>query len=414
MKKIILNIIGLLISVLVIISTFVFYKGASNVIIYASKDSYAYNYAKKNLIKKYAISDLEKEYFNYDVENFEYNLKDNSIEIAKYDGISSELVIPKSIKGITITSIAKDSLSDSVKTIVISNSINNIDEDILKKVEVKCYDTKYCKSLKENEAYKVTILNDSVIYEFDNSDVDFTYDIDEYVTITRYIGEDDTIIIPNHINGYEVKKLDFDGVKLRAMYIPDTVTNISGKITSEMVNNLYITSIIITIISFVIYSLIVSINKDSNLKDTVNNYPLYFVSVLYLLVNAGIVYLIRLNQTLQIQNVIYAIIVTILYIVIALIIKTFIKGNKKYDQKIKTVDSFIKEALGLVQDSNYDLKDIYEQLKYSDVVSIEEVKEIEENIKTLIKNINQDNLEDSKIEISKLISKRNRIIKDNK
>jgi hypothetical protein len=92
-----------------------------------------------------------------------------------------------------------------------------------------------------------------------------------------------------------------------------------------------------------------------------------------------------------------------------------IKNNRKFDEEVKHKDDFIKEVKLMLQDYDYpELKEINEMIRFSDPVSISEVKDIENEIKKLIKIVNKENVNEVVDSLKKLITKRNTIIKDAK
>ena len=99
------------------------------------------------------------------------------------------------------------------------------------------------------------------------------------------------------------------------------------------------------------------------------------------------------------------------YIFLSLVLKIYKKQNIGYEEKISTSGSFIKECLIILEkidkDNKYNLKD---KLKYSDPISINDVEEIENEIKSCLNKLN----EDSAKKIEDLIKERNTIIKNMK
>lgn len=123
----------------------------------------------------------------------------------------------------------------------------------------------------------------------------------------------------------------------------------------------------------------------------------------------------RNNPFESTKFLIYSIIVSLVYLIIDYILSIIIKNNKKFDNDVKHKTDFIKEVNILLQDYDFkELKEISDVIRYSDPVSIDEVKEIEEMIKNQIKTINDANVKDRVKSIKKLIIKRNTIMKDNK
>ena len=401
--------IGMIITIASFIMSFMFYKSLNNLVIYARKDSYAYSYAKTNLIRRIEISDSDQDKFTLKLEDFDYNIVNKEIEIVGYEGISKELVIPSYIDGYRVTTIKKGAIPKTVKTLILSPNMKKITASDFTKTSIKCYKNDFCKDLKKKDKLDVSYISDSDNYYFINANKEFTYNIERgKLTITNYIGEDNLVIIPETINGYEVNSLKFDGTGIVGMYIPNTVKSISGDITSSLVNKYFVTTSTIVIISFAVFALCNIFIRNDKLVDLVYRMPKYIASIIYLLVISYFMHSMRVNPIDYNKYIIASIIATLIYILLAIVFTLVHKSNKEFDKKVKQSGSFIREACGLIEDLNKeDYDDIKELLKYSDPVSIEEVKDIEKDI---IKNIKEDNKEELKV----LINKRNRIIKENK
>ena len=410
MKKsnIIVICVGLIIIIASFIFSFMFYKSLNHLIIYAKKDSYAYKYAKKNLIRTFEISDSDKDKFNLRLEDFKYDIKDNEVTITKYEGDSVELVIPSSIEGKKVTNVKGSAIPNHVETLVIPKTVNKLKKEDFTTVTIKCYKNSYCTSLKNEEELDVVYINDSETYYFNNLNHEFTYNIGkDGLTITNYIGKDELVIIPEQINGKKVVSLKFDGSNVVGMYIPSTVKSISGDITSSIVNKYFITTSIILIISFIIFVLTNIFSKVNKLVDLVYRMPQYIVSILYLGLISYIMHLMRTNPISYNKYIIYSIIAGLVYVLISVVLGKVHKTNKEFDKQIKDTGSFIREANGLIEDLKIeDFDDVKEALKYSDPVSIDDVKELEIQIIKLIRT------KSDKEEIMTLINKRNRIIKE--
>lgn len=399
-KKIGLLVIGIVATVVALVGNFVFYKSLNNLTIVATKDSYAYSYAKGNMIGAVVASDSDLDKLTTKLEKFDYNINNNEIEITGYKGISSKVVIPKYIGNKKVTSL-NAKLPSETKAIVISNNITKANEDYLKDIEVYCYEDS---ALKENENLNIKLLNDSDIVYFDNSSEMFSYDINNNkATINTYLGDDNVVVIPETINGYEVERLDFNGSRIKTIYIPNSVKSISSSLTSSIINKFFVTSAILIVVTCILYCVGISIKKVNDLTDIVYSMPRVITSIVYLIGNNAIIFLLRKHPFEYYKYLIISIIVSAIYLALAFILTNVHKNNKKFDKEQKQKGAFIKEALELT-----DNESLIELLKYSDPVSTEEVKEIEENI--------IDELKTSKDtqKIEKLIEKRNRIIKNNK
>lgn len=400
-KKISLILIGLIITVGALISNFIFYKSLSHITIIASKDSYAYGYAKKNMINAIVSSDSDLEKLTTKLEEFDYNIKDGEIEITGYKGISSKVIIPKFIKNMKVTSLNVEFPSET-KTVVISSNISKINEKRLKNIEIYCYENNNI--LKENQNLNIKLLNDSDIIYFDNSSEMFSYDIKNgKITINNYLGDSNSVVIPETINGYVVEKLEFDGTGIKTMYIPKSVEHISNNLTSPIINKFFVTTIILIVMSFILYLVGVSIKKANTLTDVVYSTPKFIISIVYLILNIFLVYILRINPSEYYKYLILSISISSLYLVLIYVLANIHKNNIKFDHEINQKGDFIQEALSIADNDI-----LIEKIKYSDPVSIDAVKSIENEIINELKT-SKDNKK-----IEKLLEDRNRIISDNK
>ena len=406
--------IGIIISIISFLLTFMYYKSNNRLTIYTSDNSYAYKYAKKNMINTYNVSDSHYKYFHRVWEDFKFKDENDGLIITKYEGASEELIIPSSYNNKKIIKIEKDALPSNVKSIFLPDSIETIETSDYSDIEILCYKGNKCDELKENKKLKVHVLDDNDRYVLDEKDLEFTYDIinDNEIELTNYLSDDEIVVIPEKINGLKVTTLSFDGEGITSIFIPETVKSISGNITSKMFNKCLITSIIIIVLSLIVYCLSILLTKTYELIDKVY---IYSTSVIYLIIVNCFVYIMHNNPFGSTKYLIYILICSIIYLIVSYILNIIIKNNKKFNKDIKNKNNFIKEVTLILQDYDLpELREISDMIKYSDPVSIDEVAEIEQNIKDEIKSINADNLQQKIAKLKKLITKRNTIIKNNK
>ena len=165
-------------------------------------------------------------------------------------------------------------------------------------------------------------------------------------------------------------------------------------------------------VSLIVYIITILLSKTNELIDKVY---IYITSAIYLIVINYIINNIKINPFGNIKYLLYSCIATIVYIIIVYILNIVISNNKKYDDSIKRKNDFIKKVNLLIQDKDLDeIKEINEMIRFSDPVSIDEVKDIEDSIINEIKEINDENIKEKVKNIKKLITKRNTIIKDKK
>ena len=143
MKKIVISFIGFIVF---IGSVLLINYNTPNIDlkIYATKDSFANNYANKYHLEFEEVAESEKNNYFISLENFEYKQVDGGIELNKYLGISNYLIIPNKIDGQNVISINKKLYENkNIKTIVLPSSITNIDDTTLK---IECANSEYCES----------------------------------------------------------------------------------------------------------------------------------------------------------------------------------------------------------------------------------------------------------------------------
>lgn len=410
MKKnnLIFGLIGLVIYIAIIISSYYVFNTNIPITLYSNND-YVSKYAKKHMLNHYSISESELNDYILNIEEFEYKKVDNNISLTKYNGISSNLIIPKSIDGMKVTTIENSLFENTnVKEITISSNITKINATDLN-VVIYCYDNDYCNELKDNN-YNVSIMNDSEVVNFNNTTNMFGYNLNNNkIELKNYLGNDSIVIIPTRINGYEVTKISFDSTIITNIYIPNTVESISNGFLSAFLFKYFLTIFVCMTIAFVSYLVIVFTNKNRNLNDSSKNTIIYIVSILYLLILSYLAIKLASFDLLNKVFILCFILITLFYILISILLKIEKSNSNKYEEKVKT--SFVQNALNLLSknDSNNEYG-LNELIKYSDPVSINEVESIENKIMELLNSLNNDNA----ILIRNLINERNNIIKNNK
>ena len=271
MKKIVISFIGFIVF---IGSVLLINYNTPNIDlkIYATKDSFANNYANKYHLEFEEVAESEKNNYFISLENFEYKQVDGGIELNKYLGISNYLIIPNKIYGQNVISINKKLYENkNIKTIVLPSSITNIDDTTLK---IECANSKYCESLVNDN--KATMLNDSNEIDFNNYNNIVEYNIiDNKAEVVKSFNIDGATIIPKTINGYEVNKINIDTENIKKVYIPDSVSVINMK----NVSNSFIYTIIGLVIAYVLYLITIltvstkdlnNMTKEMNAKLTKN------------------------------------------------------------------------------------------------------------------------------------------------
>ncbi len=404
---------GLGVTIAIIIMVLAYFQYQTNIpmVIFTKEGSYASKYAKKHFLETHIVTTTELEQYTKHIEEFSYQEKENGIVITSYKGISKRLVIPKTINRKKVIAIRKDALNQNVETIVISDSVISIDDNYLKNKKIECFKNDYCESIASSHS-NVTILNDSDYVDFDNTTTEFSYELKNgTIELIEYHGNDKIAIVPTTINGYEVNKISCDSKTIVGIFIPDTVKKIGENFLSLFLNRTYLSIIIATLISLLVFFIMIFTNKNENLEEMTQNTILYIVSIAYLCIVGIFAKTITDFVNGYKTFIIEVIIATIIYIVLALSLKLAKKKTQVFEKEIKEKTSFITNALNLLDDvdpnNQYHLK---EEIRYSDPVSCEQVSGIEQIIMDLLQNIDEENVE----KIRKNIKKRNNLIKQNK
>ena len=423
-KKLLGNIFGVVAFIITILILFVFSYESKGFKIIAEKDSEAYKFAKGNNIEIEELADSEKEYYKEVSEKFSYNIYENGIEISKYDGVSKKLIIPSIIDDKIVLSI-KDGVfknNKNINEVVLAPTIKNINEDDYKDIKISCFNTTYCKKLKD-DGLDVKILNDSDKFRVYYPDLDYEYNINDKIEITKYKGKSNNLIIPESINGKEVNSINLKITNnIKSIYIPSTVERISFEYTNSKYNTLFWFIIIIDLVALILF---MAINHFAIVKNSVSenfyNSPIIIISTIYLLGTYIYSILSNIYQYDSKTVIIVLSSISIVYVLLSIILLLSKNKTKKYDEKIKNIDNYIKSTLNLLEDKDLEeysdpvvkeIEEVKELIKYSDPVSSEETVSLEKEIKNLIEH-DKDSVEHWK-GIEKLIKKRNNICKNNK
>ena len=384
-----------------------------------SNNDYVLEYAKKNGIDYEKIADSQKDKYTKNIESFSYNKVNDTLEITEYKGISETLVIPYEYDGVKVTSISDSFKNDKVKNIYISDNINYLPVENFKNITINCYKGKYCEELKNNNELNVNILNDSDVVDFNYVEFPFEYNVkNDKIEIVKYTGNDSNIIIPTTVNGMEVTSVSFDGGHNKEVYLPDTINKISDNFIIPWNYNNYINCVISAIVTFILATIVILIVKDRTPEEIAVSTPIYVLTFIFL----GITFYTNYNNnhSYAFGSVIqtYTIFSNLMYLIAVVTIMFTNKRNKKLDTSIKNKTKFIDEMIFKINNisklnSEYKNK-LIDKLKYSDPVSNEIVKDIEDNINMLISKLNDKSSNEEIDNIIKLIENRNDIIKRNK
>lgn len=405
-KNGIVILLGTIISIIVVVFSFLHYQQHLDITIYTKKDSYAKEYAENHSLKVELISSQE-EHLTKRYETFSYNVENNEIMITKYEGKSERLIIPKMIDGKKVVKVLENAIPKSVKTVVISSNISQLDIDGTTNVE--CYRGDYCQKLKEEKDGQVTILDDSVFTDFNNQNTLFDYEEENgNIKLIRYTGSKDEIIIPEQINGYSVTNISFKVDDSANIYIPSTISKIDSNFLSTDIHKIHISVIIVMFISLLLLILCNIKNDNQTLEKTTRNVIINILSIVYLCIMGVFSLIIKDYENGNNLLFIELFISSLIYIFIIILLKIANKKVENLEQKKSEDIIFSKQAKLLMQE--IEDKEIKDAILFMDPISSNETKEIEEKILEQLKNYHNSEKEF----LLKMIKKRNEIIKMNK
>ena len=274
-------------------------------------------------------------------------------------------------------------------------------------IKLTSHNNQNAQNYAEKNNFNYQNISDSELNELKSND-NFTYNIkNNQIEVTGYKGSENQIIIPETIENLPVTIISMNLDKMPSeIYIPSSVITINQIIDENINNNFYLT-IIIELIALIITLLVILIlNKKKNQDKTVYITFLYILSIIYLLA-------INMYAYLNINNLLTITIVTTIIYFILFLPLYFVKNRlKEYDKKVNNIQTFTEEALNIAKKINN--QDLIESLKFSDPISSEFTKEIEntilEKLNKTVKTKDDENIN----EIINLIIERNNICKKTK
>lgn len=162
--------------------------------------------------------------------DFEYRIENDGITITQYTGQQENVVIPKEINGLPVTTISKCSFDrKTVKNITIPNGITTIDEaaffgcPILEHIFIPASVTAVgirafgmCPSLKD-----IIVAQDNPVY---SSHDGVLFSMNDTILVRCPGWKQGGYIIPDHVKYIET--CAFDGSSLSGIFMPDSVTKI--------------------------------------------------------------------------------------------------------------------------------------------------------------------------------------------
>lgn len=386
------------------------YKKESNVKFITENNSYSYNYAKNNDIEIETVSDSNKNNYILNIVEFTYTTSSEGIIITKYNGINDSIVIPNMINNTKVYKIKANTFKDTlVKKVYIGSNITDYEET--SNIELICYKNNYCDTLKENKDLNITTYNELNNINFDYVENNYEYNIhDKNIELTKYNGENKDLIIPSTINGYKVTTISFSLENYDSVYIPNEVNKILNN--NFKYDNYIFMTLLINIVSFIVVLLVILLIIDND--NIIYQMPNYILSMIYLIIQ-----FILSDKYKDIPKYlcIYSIILFVIYITIIILLKFSKIKIKDNDIKIKN-NNYVNDVMDILDNlniDNYYLKELIEDIKYSDPISNIKTFTLEQEIIDKIKKLDKSkDIENDIKEIREILRKRNNICKRTK
>ena len=379
--------------------------------------SYGEQYATEYKLNQISLADSQQVYFDQRYEIFDYNINNGNIVLEKYEGKSSELVIPASIEGIKVTTLGEDFISslDTVKSIYVSENIAEILGNAETDVTIYCPEESVLVSGYEEKGWNIETAYDSDFVNFNLGDIPFQYNLNgDVVEITGYAGNDEILVLPSYINGYPVSTIAMDILGAAdIIVIPETVTDITGISAKALYSPVFMIELIFTILAFVVSLIMVNIYTPRYHKNT-NEYLLtgnqVTAVVLYVVVQS--LFAVISTYFLKI-SVLIALVVSIVIIVVfvAMIMLGGIGRQhvKETETRVAEKTSRMKVVKASVRNLSVEIKDpdlrkqvqrLEDEVRFSDPVSRNDLDDIESEIEATIyrlkKSISEGNEEEIK------------------
>lgn len=409
------------------------------------KGSYAEKFASENNLKAYEISDSERKYLDVRYEEFDYNIENDKVILVGYPGISEELVIPEMINGRIVTSIDKGFFesANTVKSIYLPDTFESINDDINPDITIYCTDNSVFYNLemakkairdKKNIGWKIITIPDSQFVNFSLDRLDFTYNESaDSIEITDYDGNGSLVVIPSYICGKPVTKISMNLLDQDIVFIPKTVTLITGEFNKTKYSMVFVVEFVFTIIAIMVVLIIMNgiLLKKHTVQEYSLNIPRIVISYIYLIFQIVFSFFCIYGGN---ENGASGFLISLLVLVIYIGYMSAASANKN---QIKNVDKnrFDKTArmreikeygkIDAFEVSNEDirrkLERFVEELQYSDISSVNQAAELEDclmdtitQLKSAIKDNNNEPISALCDKALKILKQRNEIVKRNK
>lgn len=320
--------------------------------------SYGETFADEKKLEKDNVPDSIKNALDFRYETFEHNDTDlGTISIEKYNGISSELTLPRTIGGVEVTRIGENFFKDlKANSVYIPSTINEIAAEPVKSIKLVCdKDGVFYQDNKDSEDWNLEEAYDSTIYDTEGADIPFFYnDNGAAIELVEYTGDDNVIAIPSHIDGKPVTTVSFDMVKrFKLVVIPETVTSITGKVVFTKVSEIFAVEIIFSILAILIVLVAVNIILPRYAKDKTEyllSAPQMVLSLVFLVIQLGMcVKFIYFSNITSLVALIASLCVLFIYLVLVLTANRGREHAKNVSDTVKEETANIRNLQAMVK-----------------------------------------------------------------
>ncbi len=397
--------------------------------------SYANTCIENHNLTQVELSDSQEQYFDLRYESFDYNIVSDSIKLTGYRGIGMSVVIPETIAGYTVSSIA-DSFWESasaIQELYVPNTLENAAWRDGLTITLYCYPDAEILDSDNMEEFTVQVLNDSDYVNFSLGDIPFSYnESDTEIEITSYNGDETWLIIPSYVNGKPVTTVSCPGLYLYEIVVfPETVTNIQSDLSLTFYSRVFLMEVAFLLLSTVAALIVLNILLPKKKEDYAWNGPQLLLSIVYIAFQSifGVVFVYRLDMKLLTAGIIQAVVLAA-YFLLMLMGSTGKQHAAAVEHDIKVKTSRMKELKIACTDLSDSVTDpnlkkrvsrFAEDLRYSDPVSGADLEEAENMLETCIDHLREaisDGDNDSIVtaceRAEKALQKRNKLCEANK
>ena len=371
--------------------------------------SFAAQYASKNHLPIADLPDSMKDAFDWRYETFEYNSTPEGLVLTKYNGISSNLVIPEEINGIKIIGLDDTLFKNThIEKIYISENVKELPEQATECTVVLNSGDEKIKRL-ESIGWNIETYDDSEAPNFHLGTVPFEYDeTDSSINLKLYTGNENILVIPSYINGKPVEDVSFDMLGgFDIVVLPATLTAISGTLSKTLYTPIFAIELVFTLIAFIISMIVFNVILPKMQKETGLAESQIVITEIYLI--AQVVFaLLSINK--GIANLYTALIISSVLLIAEIVSVFLVRTGRDHVKKVEQQISISTEFMDDLKLSTADLaegmtdsqvkkavEEVVDEIKYAPPVSKDFLKPLEAKISDEIQQL-KDSIESGKNE----------------